>query len=146
MEHENLIDFDTTYNIEDFENFEDEDLLELRKVINLTLLKLGLKCDHFGFNYFSTAVELAVTKPYEIDRRNLLRTLQEAYHVDTIHSIERCMRGAVDLIYLSGTLEKFCTLFPSPIFDITTKPSIYAMVQMLADYCISGVYKNYINI
>ncbi len=76
----------------------DNELKNMRKIVKLTLLRIGIRCDLVGFSYLCYGVELAILQP-ELLRRmcnGLYTEISNHFHLDSYENVERSIRHAIN--------------------------------------------------
>ena len=126
----------------------DGELFKMRKIIRLTLIKIGLRCDLIGFAYICTSIELAILKPEMLNSlcKCLYTAVGQQYTVSKIGTVERNMRHAIENAFVSTSFSELNKIFKSDLFSEDEKPTVGELIKLMVQYYKLGLYKNYITI
>lgn len=116
---------------------------EIRKIIKLALLKIGMRCDFSGFNYISYAIELVIQNPELINSlcTNLYVQIGEHFGAKSTCCVERSMRHAISNIEKSRGFESLNNIFSAHLFDEGHRPTAGELIRLMAEYYNTGLYK-----
>ncbi len=121
----------------------DEELLEMRKVITMTLIQIGIRCDLRGFNYLRYAIELVIQDPSLIYGvcKGLYVKVGEHFNIEKPTNVERNIRHAIDNTFLFKNFESLNKLIGENLFTIKDKPTVGELIRLVAEYYNFGLYK-----
>ncbi len=127
----------------EIKNMNDTDLFEMRKVIKLTLLKIGIRCDFVGFNYLSYAVELTIFDPGLLKNicRGLYFKIAEKFCVKNSACVERNIRHAITNTFNNKSFCTLNTIFNVNFYAKNDKPTIKTLIKLISEYYTMGLYK-----
>lgn len=115
----------------------------MRKIIKLTLIKIGIRCDLIGFVYLCYAVELVILDP-ELSFhlcKELYVKIGEKFNVAKTSSIERSIRHAIDIAQVEKNFLILNEMFGSLLYSINDKPTSGELIRLVAEYYRLGLYK-----
>lgn len=119
------------------------DLHDARRIIKLTLIKIGIRCDLIGFSYLCYAVELVIQEPQLI--HNLCNGLYEEvckrFDVEKKSCVERSIRHAIDNTYNCKSFAELNKMFNIELYSINDKPTAGELINLVAEYYNLGLYK-----
>lgn len=119
------------------------DLCDARRIIKLTLIKIGIRCDLIGFSYLCYAVELVIQDPQLI--HNLCKGLYEEvckkFDVENKACVERSIRHAIDNTYNCKSFVELNKMFKVDLYSINDKPTVGELINLVAEYYNLGLYK-----
>ncbi len=116
-----------------------EEEFERAKIIKLTFLKIGIRCDMHGFNYFCDAVNYAIENPNLLNHLcdGLYKKVGEKYHVKKTDSVERCMRHALDDCFEKKTYARVD--FSQDFLKLNNKPTVGGLIRTVAESYMLGL-------
>ena len=119
------------------------EISNMRKVIKLTLIRIGIRCDLAGFGYLSYAVELAILQPELLKGicKSLYAKIGEKFSIKNNACIERNIRHAIKNTYSTKTFSELNNMFNSQLYTIDDKPTAGELIHLVADYYTLGLYK-----
>ena len=108
---------------------------ERTKAIKLTFMRIGLRCDMRGFNYFCDAVEYAIEDEKLLSHLcdGLYRKVGEKNHVKNIDTVERCMRHALDDCFDKRTYSRVDHTYKNKYLNINKKPTVGELVRIVTE-------------
>lgn len=123
---------------------ENINLEEVRKEIKLVLLRIGIRCDFSGFNYLTYAAELVIQNPNLINYlcTELYVKIAEHFDVKNIDCIERSMRHAISHVDKTKGFKSLNEIFHAELYSDGKHPTTGELIQLLAEYYNSGLYKH----
>lgn len=123
-------------------------LAEMRRIIKLTLLKIGIRCDLVGFVYLAYAIEQVIQNPNLMKNLcgNLYVQISEKFGVSTPNRIERSIRHAITICGKLHNFDELNNLFKTKIYSKDNKPTAGELIKLLSDFYNLGLYKtqNYV--
>lgn len=121
----------------------DKKLLEMRKIITMTLIQIGIRCDLRGFNYLSYAIELVILDPSLIHGvcKGLYVKVGEHFNIAKSSNVERNIRHAIDNTFLFKNFETLNKLIGDELYTIKDKPTAGELIRLVAEYYRFGLYK-----
>ena len=126
----------------------EKELIEMRKIIMLTLIKIGIRCDLIGFTYLCRAIEHAILKPDLLHKlcKKLYVIVGNEYNVQKVNSVERSMRHAIENAYISNNFSEINKMFKANVYNKDEKPTVGGLIKLIVEYYKMGLYKEYITI
>lgn len=115
----------------------------MKKIVKLTLLRIGIRCDLSGFDYLCYAIEQVISKP--ISLKNLCKGLYTAVASEfntTAANVERCMRHAIDYTHSMKSFEVINELFNAPIYTQNEKPTVGELIRLASEFYKLELYKD----
>ncbi len=126
----------------------EEELERMRKIIKLTLIKIGVRCDLIGFSYLCYGIELVVQNPKLINRlcKELYVKISEKFNVKNVYCIERSMRHAINKVCENNGFEELNKMFKSRLYGENEKPTSGELIRLMSEYYVLGLYENDLSI
>lgn len=122
---------------------DEKELLDMRRIIKLALIRIGIRCDLIGFNYLCFAIELVILKPSLI--RNLCKGLYLAvgkkFEIENENCVERSIRHAIENTYINKSFAELNKMFKTQLYTINDKPTVGELIRLVAEYYNLGLYK-----
>ncbi len=121
----------------------EEKLENMRKVIKLAFIRIGIRCDFAGFNYLCYAVELAVLSP-ELSRhlcRGLYVQIAKKFGIEKSGCIEKCIRDAIDYTQNTKSFAELNRMFKAMLYTVDDKPTAGELINLVAQYYLLDLYK-----
>ena len=119
-----------------------ENLEEAQKIIRMTLIRIGIKCDMKGFFYLAKATELVLERPMLVyDLRRLVEEVAKIFKVDSVISVESSMQNAITTTYKEKGFDAVNTLYNMEVFKPKYKPNTAEIIKLVAEYYNLGLYK-----
>lgn len=121
-----------------------EELFNMRKIIKLTLIKVGIRCDLGGFRYLCCAVEKVVQQPELIYNlcKGLYAEVAKEFNVNKVTSVERSIRHAIDNTQDAKSFAELNKLFDTLLYTIDDKPTVGELIMLIAQYYCLGLYES----
>ena len=121
----------------------EEELEHARKIIKLTFIKIGIRCDMIGYSYLCYAVELVLQKPELIHSlcKGLYAQIGEHFKVTKFNSVERSIRSAIDNTAFSKSFVELNKMFGANLYDVDEKPTAGELIRLAAEYYLLELYK-----
>lgn len=122
-----------------------KELREMRKIITLTFLKIGIRCDLAGFGYLCYAVELVILNPNLSHNlcKKLYVLISKKFDVEKDHCVERCIRHAIDNTYTNRSFSELNKMFDFKLYGINDKPTAGELILLVAEYYNLKLYPEY---
>ena len=121
----------------------EEKLEEMRKIIKLAFIRIGIRCDLVGFAYLCYAVELVILEP-GIDKnlcKGLYAKIEEHFKVEKTSSVERSIRHAIDFTQGTKSFAELNRMFKTYLYTVDEKPTAGELIRLVAEYYNLGLYK-----
>lgn len=121
----------------------EEKLFEIRKVVTMTLIKIGIRCDLCGFDYLRYAIELVIQDP-TLTRgvcKRLYVMISEHFNVSNVACVERNIRHAIETTYIFKNFNNLNQIIGMDVFTIKEKPTVGELIRIIAEYYSLGLYK-----
>ena len=121
----------------------DSDLSNMRSVIKLALIKIGIRCDLIGFNYLCYAIELVILNPRLIHKlcKGLYLEVGKKFETDKENCIERSIRHAIENTYINKGFIELNRMFNAQLYTINDKPTAGELIRLVAEYYNLGLYR-----
>ena len=126
----------------------DSELFKMRKIIRLTLIKIGIRCDLVGFAYLCAAIEYAILDSSMLSNLcgGLYVVVGKNFNVNKVNSVERSMRHAIDNAFEYTRFVEINKIYNTPIYNDVEKPTVGKFISIMVEYYNMGLYENYITI
>ena len=126
------------------DDFDEEELEHMRKIIKLTLIRIGIRCDLTGFNYLCYAVELVIKNPNLIHNlcKGLYVAVGEYFNVNKTSSVERSIRHAMENTALSKSYAVLNKMFKTMLYAVDDRPTAGELIRLVAEYYNLELYKD----
>lgn len=121
----------------------EEKLFEIRKVVTMTLIKIGIRCDLCGFDYLRYAIELVIQDP-TLTRgvcKRLYVMISEHFKAN-VACVERSIRHAIETTYIFKNFNNLNEMLGMVLFSIKEKPTVVELIRIVAEYYNLGLYKD----
>ena len=121
----------------------EEELQEMRKVIKLALIRIGIRCDLVGFGYLCTAVEYVIQDPQKMKNlcKGLYVEIAKANQVEKTGNIERSIRHAIDTTYITKSFAELNKMFKAMLYTVDDKPTAGELIRLVSEWYLLGLYK-----
>lgn len=122
---------------------ENEELLNMRKVIKLALIRIGIRCDLIGFSYLCYAVELVISNPNLSHNlcKGLYIEIGKRFQASKENNVERSIRHAIENTYVNKSFAELNRMFKTTLYTIDDKPTAGELIRLVAEYYNLGLYK-----
>lgn len=122
---------------------DEKELIEMRRVIKLALIRIGIRCDLIGFNYLCFAIELVIQQPNLIHNlcKGLYVAISKKFSVKKENCVERSIRHAIDDTYINKSFAELNKMFKTQLYTIDDKPTVGELIRLVAEYYTLGLYK-----
>lgn len=122
-----------------------EDNKEVQRIIKLTLIRLGIKCDLVGFSYLVHAVEVAIEQPMLVyNLKKLFAIVAKKCNVENPFRVEANIQNAITLTFNTKGFSSVNDLYGMEVFKPNYKPTTAEIIKLVAEYYNLGLYKNVI--
>ena len=127
---------------------ENEGINNIRKIIKLTLIKIGIRCDLVGFSYLCYAIELVIQNPQKIHHlcKGVYSEVGRKFEVEKENCVERSIRHAIENAYLCKNFGELNKMFDIELFTINEKPTAGELINLVAEVYNLELYKKYLSI
>lgn len=122
---------------------ENEELLNMRKVIKLALIRIGIRCDLIGFSYLCYAVELVISNPNLSHNlcKGLYIEIGKRFQASKENNVERSIRHAIENTYVNKSFAELNRMFKTTLYTIDDKLTAGELIRLVAEYYNLGLYK-----
>ncbi len=127
-------------------NFNELSESELDKIIRLTLIRIGIKCDHMGFGYLIESIKVAVEEPELIhDLKKLFTIVAEKCNAPGFFRVEANIHNAISFTYKNRGFDYINQIYGMEVIKPEIKPSTAEVIRLVAEYFLLGLYKKDFN-
>ena len=122
---------------------DEKELLDMRRIIKLALIRIGIRCDLIGFNYLCFAIELVILKPSLIHNlcKGLYLAVGQKFKIENENCVERSIRHAIENTYINKSFAELNKMFKTQLYTINDKPTVGELIRLDAEYYNLGLYK-----
>lgn len=122
---------------------DEKELLDMRRIIKLALIRIGIRCDLIGFNYLWFAIELVILKPSLIHNlcKGLYLAVGQKFKIENENCVERSIRHAIENTYINKSFAELNKMFKTQLYTINDKPTVGELIRLVAEYYNLGLYK-----
>ncbi len=122
---------------------DEKELLDMRRIIKLALIRIGIRCDLIGFNYLCFAIELVILKPSLIHNlcKGLYLAVGQKFKIENENCVERSIRHAIENTYINKSFAELNKMFKTQLYTINDKPTVGELIRLVAEYYNLGLYK-----
>ena len=115
---------------------DDKELSNMRKIIKLALIRIGIRCDLIGFSYLCYAIELVILNPDLIHSlcKNLYTKVSEKFEVKKDSCVERSIRHAIENAYINKSFAELNKMFKMQLYTVNDKPTAGELIRLVAEY------------
>lgn len=123
---------------------DNNELENMRNIIKLTLIRIGIRCDLAGFNYLCYAIELVVLNPSLIHNlcKRLYIEIGKKFEVKKDNCVERSIRHAIENTFINKSFSELNKMFNIQLYELNDKPTSGELIRLVAEYYNLGLYKN----
>lgn len=119
-----------------------ENLSEMQRIIKLTLIRLGIKCDLIGFSYLEQAIAVAIEQPMLIyNLKNLFAVVAKICEVENPFRVEANIQNAITFTFRANGLKEMNELYGMEIFKPNYKPTTAEVIKLVAEYYCLDLHK-----
>lgn len=116
---------------------------EIEKIVKLTLIRIGIKCDLVGFSYLAKAIEFAIEDPMQVyNLKGLFADVAKFYNVKNPFRVEANIQNAITFTFNSKGFGVFNDLFKMDVIKGNYKPTTAEVIKLIAEYYEMGLYKD----
>ena len=121
---------------------EEKELENLRRVVRLTFIRIGVRCDLTGFKYLCSAVELVIKSPDLLHNlcKGLYKEIGKVYNAVNVSSVERSIRHAIENTLVNKSFSELNKMFKTKLYAIDDKPTAGELIRLVAEYYLLGLY------
>lgn len=125
-----------------------EEIDKMRRIIKLSLIRIGIRCDLIGFSYLCYAIELVITNPTLIHNlcKGLYIEVGKKFEASKENNVERSIRHAIENTYINKSFSELNKMFNTKLYTIDDKPTAGELIRLVAEYYNLGLYKNQLGI
>lgn len=124
--------------MENGENY-DKNLL---KMVKLTLLRCGIKCDHSGFEYLLACIMATIKNPQFLSRSGPMFCLvAKEFGVSDPARIKGNIHNAILHTYKTHGFDYINQLYGMNVLKSDYKPSPVEFIRLIVEYFTLGLYK-----
>ena len=122
----------------------DKELEKMRKIIKITLIRIGVRCDFIGFSYLCYAIELVILNPELIHNlcKGLYVMVGEKFGAEGENNVERSIRHAIENVFINKNFSELNKMFNTTLYKINDKPTAGEFIKLIAEYYNLGLYRN----
>lgn len=122
---------------------DEQELLNMRKVVKLALIRIGIRCDLIGFSYLCYAIELVIQNPKLIHNlcKGLYIEVSKNFNTSKENCVERSIRHAIENTYVNKSFVELNKMFKTQLYTIDDKPTAGELIRLVAEYYTLGLYK-----
>ncbi len=123
---------------------DEKELANMRRIIKLTLIRIGIRCDLIGFSYLCFAIELVVQNPKLIHNlcKGLYIEVGKKFDAGKESCVERSIRHAIENTYINKSFAELNKMFNTQLYTINDKPTAGELIRLVAEYYSLGLYKD----
>lgn len=123
---------------------DEKELLNMRRIIKLTLIRIGIRCDLIGFSYLCLAIEMVVQNPKLIHNlcKGLYIEVGKRFDTSKENCVERSIRHAIENTYINKSFAELNKMFKTQLYTIDDKPTAGELIRLVAEYYNLGLYKD----
>lgn len=116
---------------------------ELEKVITITLIRIGIKCDLVGFSYLAKAVEYVIEDAkLAYNLKLLYQKVADDFEVKNPFRVEANIQNAITMTYNTKGFDSLNSIFGMQVVLPGHKPSTAELITLVAEYYNLQLYKN----
>jgi len=121
----------------------EEEKNEMRKIVKMALIRIGIRCDLIGFSYLCYAVELAIEHPELMKNlcRGMYVEIGKHFEVENISSVERSIRHAIDNTYTLKSFGELNKMYKAFLYTVNDKPTAGELIRLVAEWYLLELYK-----
>lgn len=118
------------------------DLDNMRKVVKLALIKIGLRCDMIGFDYLCYGIEKVIEEPQQIHNlcKGLYVDIAKKFNLENVACVERNIRHCIDNTLDEKSFSRLNEMFHTLLYAIDEKPTVGELIRLMAEYYLLGLY------
>ncbi len=114
----------------------------VEKIVKLTLIRLGVKCDLIGFTYLAKSILIAIERPLLVyNLKTLFKEVAESCGVTNPFRIEANIQNAINSTYKYKGWTSFNDLYGVEVFKPNYKPTTAEVIMLIAEYYKLGMYE-----
>ena len=123
---------------------DEKELANMRRIIKLTLIRIGIRCDLIGFSYLCLAIEMVVQNPKLIHNlcKGLYIEVGKKFNANKENCVERSIRHAIENTYINKSFAELNKMFKTQLYTIDDKPTAGELIRLVAEYYNLGLYKD----
>lgn len=120
-----------------------ENTSEIRRIIKLALIRVGIRCDLVGFSYLCSAIELVIRNPKIIHNlcKGVYVQVGKEFDAENDSCVERSIRHAIENTYLNKNFTEINHMFHTNIYTVHDKPTAGELIRLMAEYYNLGLYR-----
>lgn len=118
------------------------ELKNMRKVVKLALIKIGLRCDMTGFDYLCYGIEKAILEPASIHNlcKGLYVDIAEKFELENVACVERNIRHCIDNTLDEKSFNRLNEMFHTLLYAIDEKPTVGELIRLMSEYYLLEMY------
>lgn len=123
---------------------DEKELHSMRRIIKLTLIRIGIRCDLVGFSYLCSAIELVIQNPKLIHNlcKGLYIEVSRKFDASKENCVEHSIRHAIENTYIYKSFTELNRMFKTQLYTIDDKPTAGELIRLVAEYYNLGLYKD----
>lgn len=124
-------------------DYTQQQLENIRKIIKLAYIRIGIRCDLVGFGYLCYGTEKVIQNPDLIHNlcNGLYVEIANQFEADKVTSVERSIRHAIDNTQESKSFGELNNMFKTLLYTVNEKPTVGELIRLVAEYYLLGLYK-----
>lgn len=124
--------------------FTDEEIEDIRKIVKLAYIRIGIRCDLTGFGYLCYGTEKVIQNPWLINNlcNGLYVDIANKFAAAKPSSVERSIRHAIDSTQESKSFGELNNMFKTLLYAVDEKPTVGELIRLVAEYYLLGLYKH----
>lgn len=116
---------------------------EMQRVIRVTLIRLGIKCDLIGYSYLADAIQLVAQEPtLTYDMQKVFQSVAEKYSAKSAFRVEANIQNALTQAFNTKGFGYINKLYGMEILKPKYKPTTAEFIKLVAEYVNLGLYKS----
>ena len=115
---------------------------EVERMVTITLIRIGIKCDLVGFSYLTKAIEYVIEDgKLAYNLKSLYAKVANDFSVKNPIRVEANIQNAITFTYNTKGFESFNQLFGMEVVSPIHKPSTAEFIMLVAEYYNLQLYK-----
>lgn len=116
---------------------------EIEKVVTITLIRIGIKCDLVGFSYLEKAIEYVIEDgKLAYNLKSLYSKVADAFDVKNPFRVEANIQNAIAFAYNTKGFDSLNKLFGMEVVATSHKPSTAEFIMLVAEYYNLQLYRH----
>ncbi|MBP3431589.1 MAG: hypothetical protein J6K39_01900 [Clostridia bacterium] len=116
---------------------------EIEKIVRLTLIRIGIKCDHTGFTYLEHAIKEVIENPKLLrNLRSLFTIVARQCGASSAFRVEANIHNSLVVTQKRHGFDFINTIFGFQVVKPGQRPTIGELIKLVAEYYTMGLYKH----